>query len=599
MKTAVRRAMIIVSAFVIAFMSMPAMGGTIDANAAAVKPPAQVRNLRAGKVTQTSVRLTWKKTPKNRNTKGYAVFRNGKLIKRVGMKRNTFVDTGLKAGTRYTYTVRAYNKNKQKQYYNSRTEEWQVIKPPANQWKGKKTRKVNRYKYGKASAIKKVTTKKPGGRTDNRSGNKTGGNQSGPSDGADTGEKAVDTNLKGLTSGIIRIQGDNPTVSVSYNPKGGEVRWTSSNTNAVRIKSVSNRNGISTATLEGGTSYKDGVIVRAAYKGKLSGARYIGNTEYTFSVSNVKVVRCTNLKLENRLPIYDHSYPQFRGIPAESVRKVLDFDAARDVERAFISCDLSEDPKELNVPVTFYNKTTGTELRGPSMGPMFGEPLRTGFDVTRPADVLSPKDVHVRGFGFATRVNGRRWLFAVEFEPGTLVAGNNVIEISIDGKAAGTITVKAKSRAAAYTEFARKITDAASPRYYSPEDGKCTGNVTLLRKLRGIEKYINENYEYPACVRTSLGGAAVVTVGGYGRQIDSGIGGCEDGAIMMSICAMYNGADAGYKYVGSHCICVIPDSTQLFGFEKSFDATPKSGAYTNASDDSMVEYLNSIPKIIY
>ena len=583
MNKIIRQIITVVAAFAIAFTSLPVMGPGLDVHAAAVKAPAQVKNLKVKAVTQTSVKITWSKIAKNRNTKGYAIYRNGKFIKRVSYKTNTFINKKLKAGTKYKFAVRAYNKYKQKQYYNSKTKKWQSKKPAKKYWKGKKTRNVTRYKYGKISAAKQVITKKSAAKV-------SSGKQS-------VTNNVYNTKLSGSPTYRVEIRGNNPVFTINYNADAGSISWKSSNPNVVRIIKVTNSGGVSKATIGGGSQYGTAEI-KVTYTKKYKAAYYEGYTNWRFCAENIKVTKCSNIKLENRMPIYDYTYPTFSGIPSSSVKKVLDFDAKRNVERAFITCNLSPNLTE-DDKVEFYNKTTGKLLYGPNSSGMFGAPLDKGFDFTKPADAAVSEVISMmNNYGFATRLKSGKMLFAVELEQGKIVSGNNVIELRVNDVSMGTVTVKTQSRANRYYEFAKTVSESASPSWYSPEDKKCTGDVTLLRKLRGIEEYIDKNNEYPACIKTSFGNAGVVTIGGYGRQIDTKKGGCEDGAIMMSICAMYNGVDATYKYVSGHCICVIPSSVNLFGFEKTFDATPHSGAYTSASQDRIIEYLNSIKKIL-
>lgn len=107
-------------------------------------------------VSSSSVKLIWKKA---KGAKGYAVYRNGKLIKRV--KTKTYTDKKLKANTKYTYKVRAYKTFKQEKWFNKKTGKWQSKKPPKKDRGSKK--KVTCYKYGKYSKAKKVTTPKKAG----------------------------------------------------------------------------------------------------------------------------------------------------------------------------------------------------------------------------------------------------------------------------------------------------------------------------------------------------------------------------------------------------------------------------------------------------
>jgi fibronectin type 3 domain-containing protein len=70
--------------------------------------PANLRSIQKDK-TQTSITVAW--NPSNDSggsgLAGYHLYRNGKLI--ASPSATTYVDTGLKAGTKYTYYVRAYD----------------------------------------------------------------------------------------------------------------------------------------------------------------------------------------------------------------------------------------------------------------------------------------------------------------------------------------------------------------------------------------------------------------------------------------------------------------------------------------------------------
>jgi len=58
-------------------------------------------------IRDTTVTLRWKDT--SNNEKGFKIYRNGKYIKSVPAGTTSFTDTGLKTGTTYTYTIKAYN----------------------------------------------------------------------------------------------------------------------------------------------------------------------------------------------------------------------------------------------------------------------------------------------------------------------------------------------------------------------------------------------------------------------------------------------------------------------------------------------------------
>ena len=67
--------------------------------------------------------------------------------------------TKLKANTKYVFKVRAAKAYYLLQYYNTKTKKWQTKKPKKKHWKGKKTRKVLKYKwYSAYSKTKTVKT---------------------------------------------------------------------------------------------------------------------------------------------------------------------------------------------------------------------------------------------------------------------------------------------------------------------------------------------------------------------------------------------------------------------------------------------------------
>ncbi|MEV4110518.1 glycosyl hydrolase family 18 protein [Nonomuraea sp. NPDC049695] len=78
----------------------PATGGGTDTTA-----PSVPGNLRSTGVSSNSVSLTWDASTDNVAVTGYEIYRGGTLITTV--TGTTHTDTGLSAGTAYTYTVRA------------------------------------------------------------------------------------------------------------------------------------------------------------------------------------------------------------------------------------------------------------------------------------------------------------------------------------------------------------------------------------------------------------------------------------------------------------------------------------------------------------
>lgn len=128
---------LVISAFTFAF--------PLEVNAASGLP--KVSSLKAG-ASQTSVSLSWKKLSKKqlKKVKGIAIYRNNTLIKYVSKKASSFTDSGLKAGTSYSYTVKTYKNTKKKEWFNKKTQKWQR-KKPAKKYRGK-SRKLKKYSGG-------------------------------------------------------------------------------------------------------------------------------------------------------------------------------------------------------------------------------------------------------------------------------------------------------------------------------------------------------------------------------------------------------------------------------------------------------------------
>ena len=155
-----KRLVAIFMAMAVIFTSFPALVGNLEAHATSAKKPVKVTGLKKQAVGKNYITVQWTKIKKNKNTKGYAVYLNGKLYKRVGVKTNKYKISGLKSNTSYKVRIRAYNTYKQKQYYNSKTKKWQTKKPAKKNWKGKKTRNVKKYLHGPLSTTLTVKTKK-------------------------------------------------------------------------------------------------------------------------------------------------------------------------------------------------------------------------------------------------------------------------------------------------------------------------------------------------------------------------------------------------------------------------------------------------------
>lgn len=214
---------VILIAFAVIFTSLPAAGGSLDAHAASY-----IKTLSTSAANTSTVSLSWTKLTKAQQKKvnGITVFRNGVAVANLSKKASSYTDSGLAAGTSYTYQIKTYKKTvkKVKMWYNKNTKKWQT-KKPAKKYRGKsKTVKKASYKYSNASPAKAVktasavrTATKPSGGSGNSSGggssssgnnsgsssNGSGSNSGGNSGSSDAVTKTV-TDYKGVTRTITR-----------------------------------------------------------------------------------------------------------------------------------------------------------------------------------------------------------------------------------------------------------------------------------------------------------------------------------------------------------------------------------------------------------
>ena len=142
------RVVAILVAFAVAFTMMPAAVGGLDANAATT----YWKNIKAKAVSETSVKLSWRTLTKAQQKKisGIAVYRDGKLKKRISKYAKSFNDTRLKAGSKHTYQLKTYKIRVRTvtYYFNKKTGKWQTKRISGARTK---KRKKNIYKYFNAS----------------------------------------------------------------------------------------------------------------------------------------------------------------------------------------------------------------------------------------------------------------------------------------------------------------------------------------------------------------------------------------------------------------------------------------------------------------
>ncbi len=154
-----------VLALVIMMVLMLACSAPGSFAASKPKAPAKVTGVKAKTAGDNAITVKWKKVKKG--AKGYAIYRDGVQIAKVGgAKTTSFTDTGLDSGTKYYYSVKAYKTYKVKKWFNNKTGKW-TKKKPSKKNRGP-SQKETKYRYSKNSATVSAKTSglKPVGRRD-------------------------------------------------------------------------------------------------------------------------------------------------------------------------------------------------------------------------------------------------------------------------------------------------------------------------------------------------------------------------------------------------------------------------------------------------
>lgn len=251
---------------------LPVLGGSFEASAAS-----GLTSLKAAATGKTTTTITWKNNlskKQKKAVKGIAVFRNNKVVRRISKNATSFKDSGLKAGTSYTYQLKTYKYKKVKVWYNKKTKKWQT-KKPVKKYRGK-SKKKNVAVYSNPSARKTVKTKSnagTGGTGPGGSGvNGTGGSGSGGSGsgGQNLGTKTV-IDFKGVKREITKHE-DSAGVYWTYKTSyGGEALFDDAEL-WLYDKTVNGGNSaykqVSGATFQltgGGIGYTEGSIATPRY----------------------------------------------------------------------------------------------------------------------------------------------------------------------------------------------------------------------------------------------------------------------------------------------------------------------------------------------
>lgn len=159
-KSFIRKATSILLLFTMMITVLPAIEGTLEVSAASY-----LKTLSASASGQHQASLSWNALTKKqkKKVKGITVFRDGVAIANISKGATSFTDSGLAAGSTYTYQVKTYKTKvkKTKMWYNKATGQYQK-KKPAKKIRGKrKTFKKVTYKYSNASPARSITTAAP------------------------------------------------------------------------------------------------------------------------------------------------------------------------------------------------------------------------------------------------------------------------------------------------------------------------------------------------------------------------------------------------------------------------------------------------------
>ena len=186
-KTLVKKGISIFLSFAILFSGIPALTGSIEADAAA----SYWKKLKVSSTTTSRNTITWKKLSAKQRKKisGIAVYRgtttkNMKLLKRIKKSSKKFVDTKAMPGEKYYYRLKTYTKKKKS------------------------------YKYRNVSPVKGVTTMKHGSNNNQLSGrNQVSDNNQLP----ETGEATAPGKITGLrVTGIGTNYSGNKYIEIEW-----------------------------------------------------------------------------------------------------------------------------------------------------------------------------------------------------------------------------------------------------------------------------------------------------------------------------------------------------------------------------------------------
>lgn len=313
------------------------------------------------------------------------------------------------------------------------------------------------------------------------------------------------------------------------------------------------------------------------------------------------------LRLINMYPIYDDSVPSYPGIQQSKINSLFELDDYADKQflMIYVDTDLGKVQPDW---MSWHNVTTGRHLGSTSDM----NTARDGRDHYSLLDVSYKSTNHCN-----TELTRGGLLIPLMLSKGDVVKGKNTIQLwsSTYSREYGyeclhvlaELQIDVQSRADAYTAYidrailnSKNYVDKNDAFYQSRSKG-ITKNIDLYYQLYCVQNYLRDINEYWPSMKQGVSAAPLCTLASTGKVIDTGYGGCEDGAVLMTLACMLSGVSAeGTSESGSlHKICTVDNSEALFGKSGvTFDAQPHLTEYSSMkTEEKYQEFVNSIQKI--
>ena len=561
----------------------------------AASKPAKVKSLTLKLDKQKKqIQISWKKAKRAKKYEVYmkAPGQNWKKLKITKAKR--IIYAAPKAG-QYSFKVRGVKKSKKGKFSKTKT-----ITLSKSLWKTKKPSQA-------ASSAKSAAVTKPTKAASTANPTKTSPSSQ-PSNVTPSTTKP--TSSTGTTSGTVKVQkiyiegnsaiypGESTTLTASVYPyyaSNQSVRWQVEKYAGVTVKVKGN-----SITFTSSKSTPIGTFRIAATAQDGSGVR-------TNCGITIKEKPIRGISLINLYPIYDDSIPSYPGIQQSKINNLFRLDDYAD--KQFLMIYLDTDLGGLSPDWTsWHNITTGRVLQD-----------HYEVDSSRDGrDHYSLLDVRYKNTNHSDRQLARGGLLIpLKLSKGDVVKGKNTIQLwsSRYSREKGyecmevmaELQIDVQSRADAYTAYIDQVildsknyvskTDA----FYQSKSKGVTKNSDLFYQLYCVQDYLRDKNQYWPSMMQGDSAAPLYTLASTGKVIDTGYGGCEDGAVLMTLACMLSGVSAeGTTQSGSlHKICVVDNSEALFGKAGvTFDGQPHLTKYsTMKTEEQYQAFVNSVQKI--